>query len=140
EAPERSPEDMSKVEGVVKDHSDQELARLGKKYGVDESKYDFAKRDEKRHRVERDDFVNDLLSKMPEKDIDNIARLAGEFDNKDATTWTSAERSNLSRAQRARAIMQEHTGGPKTVGGGTSGKADKAKKLPTGDELIKKYG
>jgi hypothetical protein len=117
-APERSPEDMSKVEAVVKDHSDQELARLGKKYGVDESEYDFSKRDAKRHRIERDDFVNDLLSKMPEKDIDNIARLAGEFDNKDATTWTSAERNNQSRAQRARAIMQEHEGGPKTVAGG----------------------
>jgi hypothetical protein len=115
---ERSPEDVSKIEGVLKDHTDQELARLGKKYGVDESQYDFSKRDDHRHRVERDDFVNDVLSAMPDKDKDNVARLANNFDSKDESTWTQAERNNLSRAQRARAIMQEHEGGPKGVAGG----------------------
>lgn len=117
---ESTPEDMSKVEQTIKDHTDQDLVRLGKKYGVDESEYDFSKRDEKRHRVERDDFVNDVLSKMPKADIDNIAKLSDEFDSKDESTWTSAERNALSKAQRARAIMQEHEGGgPKTVSGGT---------------------
>jgi hypothetical protein len=117
---EGSPEDVSKVEEVLKDHTDQELARLGKKYGVDESEYDFAKRDDNRHRVERDDFVNDVLSKMPKEDIDNISRLSDEFRKKDTTIWSEAERNALSKAQRSRAIMQEHEGGPKSVAGGTS--------------------
>lgn len=117
-AAEQSPEDLAKVEEVVKNHTDQELARLGKKYSIDEDKYDFSKRDERRHRIERDQFVKDILAKMPEKDIANISRLADAFDNKDDTTWTEAERSNLSRAQRSRAIMQEHSGGPESVAGG----------------------
>jgi hypothetical protein len=113
-----TPEEMTKAEQVVSQHTDQDLIRLGKKYGVDAEDYDFAKRDDNRHRVERDDFVNDVLSKMPTKDITNVARLLDEFNNKDSDTWTEAERTNLSKAQRARAIMQEHEGGPKTVAGG----------------------
>jgi hypothetical protein len=113
-----SPEDMTKAEQVVTQHTDQELARLGKKYGVDEADYDFSKRDDHRHRVERDDFVNEVLSKMPQKDISNVARLSDEYNKKDTTLWTEAERSGMSKAQRARAIMQEHEGGPKTVAGG----------------------
>jgi hypothetical protein len=115
---EHTPEEMTKVEQVVSQHTDQELARLGKKYGIDEKDYDFSKRDEKRHRVERDDFVNAILSKMPAKDVSNIARLSDEFNDKDSTLWSEAERSGLSKAQRSRAIMQEHEG-LKTVSGGS---------------------
>ena len=88
---------LCKVEQVITQHTDQELARLWKKYGVDEADYDFSKRDEKRHRVERDDFVNEVLSKMPQKDISNIARLSDEFNKKDTTLWSEAERNSLSK-------------------------------------------
>ena len=125
EAPkETSPEDMTKTEQVVSQHTDQELMRLGRKYGLDDSKYDFAKRDENRHRVERDDFVNELLSKMPPEDVSNIARLSDEFNKKDSTLWSEAERNALSKAQRSRAIMQEHEGGPKKVAGGAPEEAE----------------
>jgi hypothetical protein len=119
EAPEgRTPEQLTKVTDVIKDHSDQDLARLGKKYGVDDKDYDFSARDEKRHRVERDRFVKDVLAKMPDKDVDNISRLSDEWQNKNSELWTEAERTPASKAQRSRAIMQEHEGGPKDVAGG----------------------
>lgn len=115
---EYTPEHESKVEQVLSQHTDQDLIRQAKKAGIDADKYDFAKRNENRHRVERDQLVKDLLSKMPEKDKANVARLSDDFDNKDSSTWTEAERNALSKAQRARAIMQEHEGGPKTIAGG----------------------
>ena len=114
----RSPEDETRIQDVIKDHSDQELARLGTKYGLDESKYDFSARDENRHRVERDQFVKDLMEKMPDEDKDKLAHLTAEFDNKDSKMWSDAERSALNKAQRARAIMQEFRGGAATVAGG----------------------
>jgi hypothetical protein len=115
----RTPEQLTKVTDVIKDHSDQDLARLGKKYGVDDKDYDFSARDEKRHRVERDQYVKDVLAKMPDKDLDNISRLSDEWQNKNSTLWSEAERTPASKAQRSRAIMQEHEGGPKEVAGGT---------------------
>jgi len=113
-----NPEHESKAEQVLSQHSDQDLIRFAKKSGIDADKYDFAVRDENRHRVERDQLVKDLLAKLPDADKSNIARLSDEFNKKDSTLWSEAERSNLSKAQRSRAIMQEHEGGPKPVGGG----------------------
>jgi predicted GNAT family acetyltransferase len=113
-----TPEDSSKVEQVLSQHSDQDLLRIARKNGIDTDKYDLAKRDENRHRVDRDQLVKDTLAALPEADKTNIARLSDEFNKKDTTLWTEAERSNLSKAQRARAIMQEHEGGAKAVAGG----------------------
>ena len=118
EKTEVSPEDVSKVKRLIADHTDQELLREAQRRGIDESQYDLSKRDERRHRVDRDRLVNDITDKIPDDEKSKLAGLADKFDSKDDTTWTDAEKSNLSRAGRARAIMQEHQGGPKTVSGG----------------------
>jgi Protein of unknown function (DUF3293) len=125
---EYTPEHETKVEQVITQHSDQDLLRLAKKHGIDTDKYDFAARDEHRHRVERDQLVKDLLAKLPEDDKTNISRLSDEFNKKDTTLWTEAERNSLSKAQRSRAIMQEHESGPKTVAGGAPEGAEVAVK------------
>lgn len=116
---ERSPEDLSKIERFLSDHTDQELIREAKRKGLDESQYDFNKREgENRHRIEREKLVKDIVQKMPEEEKDKAVKFSDAFDNKDDSTWTQAERSNLSRAGRARAIRQEMEGGPKPISGG----------------------
>lgn len=120
EKTERTPEDLSKIKKLMADHTDQELLREAKRRGIDESQYDLSKREgPNRHRVDRDKLVNDLVDKIPEDEKDKLVNLSDKFDSKDDSTWTNAEKSNLNRAQRARAIMQEHTGGPKEVSGGS---------------------
>lgn len=116
---ERTPEDLSKVKKLMADHTDQELLREAQRRGIDESQYDLSKREgTSRHRVDRDRLVNDLVDKIPEDEKDKLVDLSDKFDNKDDATWTEAEKSGMNRASRARAIMQEHTGGPKSVAGG----------------------
>jgi predicted GNAT family acetyltransferase len=124
--PDYTPEHETKAEQVLSQHSDQDLIRYARQAGIDTDGYDFAKRDANRHRVERDRLVKDLLDKLPVEDKTNLARLLDEFNSKDTTLWTEAERSNLSKAQRSRAIMQEHEGGPKPISGGSQG-ADEPK-------------
>lgn len=116
---ESNPEHDSKAEQVISQHSDQDLLRFAQKSGINTEGYDFAKRDDNRHRVDRNRLVKDLLAKLPAEAKTNIARLSDKFNDKDSTLWTEAERSNLSKAQRSRAIMQEHEGGTKSVAGGT---------------------
>jgi hypothetical protein len=128
-----SPEDVTKVQDVISQHTDQDLLRLAKKNGIDTDKYDLSKRDEKRHRVERDQMVKDILAKLPDVDKTNIARLSDEFGKKDSNIWTEAERSSLSKAQRARAIMQEHEGGAKAVAGGAPDEHEAAVKAGGGE-------
>jgi hypothetical protein len=77
-----TPEDSSKVEQVLSQHSDQDLLRIARKNGIDTDKYDLAKRDENRHRVDRDQLVKDTLAALPEADKTNIARLSDEFNKK----------------------------------------------------------
>jgi hypothetical protein len=128
-----SPEHETKVEQVLSQHSDQDLIRFAKKSGIDTDKYDFAKRDEKRHRVERDQLVKDLLGKLPEEDKSNISRLSDEFNKKDSTLWSEAERNALSKAQRSRAIIQEHEGGAANVAGGAPNEHEAAVKEGGGE-------
>jgi hypothetical protein len=128
-----SPEDVTKVQDVISQHTDQDLLRLAKKNGIDTDKYDLSKRDEKRHRVERDQMVKDILAKLPDVDKTNIARLSDEFGKKDSNIWTEAERSSLSKAQRTRAIMQEHEGGAKAVAGGAPDEHEAAVKAGGGE-------
>lgn len=99
-----SEEDVQSARNILKDHTEQQLIKAGKEYGVDHSDYDFAKRDERRHRVDRDRFVNDVVSKMPDEAIQKLVKAEGDFNDEDSPLFSEAERSSSSKAARAKAI------------------------------------
>jgi hypothetical protein len=109
---ERSPEDLTKVDTVVKELPNQDLIRHGSRFGVDESKYDFSKREATReggskHPVEREAHANATVDALPEALKNHIVDAANAWDAKDTSVFDQASRSGVSRAERARAIMQE---------------------------------
>src|SRR5271157_5989367 len=108
----RSPEDLTKVDTVVKELPNQDLIRHGARFGVDESKYDFSKREAIReggskHPIEREAHANATVNALPEALKNQIVDAANAWDAKDTSVFDQASRSNASRAERARAIMNE---------------------------------
>ncbi len=105
----RTPEDLTKVDTVVKELPNQDLIRHGGRFGVDESKYDFSKREATReggskHPVEREAHANATVNALPEALKNHIVDAADAWDAKDPSVFDQASRSNASRAERARAI------------------------------------
>ena len=112
EVAERSPEDLSKVDTVIKELPNQDLIRHGSRFGVDETKYDFSKRVALReggskHPVEREAHANATLSALPEDLKNHIVDAANDWDAKNPKVFDPASYTNASRAERARAIMNE---------------------------------
>jgi hypothetical protein len=102
-----SPEDLKSVENIVKDHGEQNLIKAGKEYDVDHDDYDFSKRDENRHRVERDQYSKDVAGKVPAEMVQKIIAAEKAFDDTADPMFTDAERSSSSRAARAKAIWDK---------------------------------
>lgn len=100
------------VENIIKDHGEQNLIKAGKEYEVNHEDYDFAKRDENRHRVDRDRFAKDVAAKVPEPMVQKLLKAEQAFDDADDPMFTDAERSSASRSTRAKAIWDAaHEGG-----------------------------
>jgi hypothetical protein len=114
-----NPENRTRTEEVVSQHTDQDLIKLGDKLGLKHDQYDFSRRDSHRHRVDRDQYVKDVIAKMPQSKIDDIAAKAAKYDKSEQENnefpFEEASRSSLSKAERARAIMKAHEAG-ETVG------------------------
>jgi hypothetical protein len=102
-----TPEDTATVNNVIKDLGEQDIIKAGKKYDVDHEQYDFKKRDEGRHRVERDQYAKELTNTIPDDMKAKLVKAAQEFDDEDSSTFTDAERSSASRANRAKAIWDK---------------------------------
>ncbi len=108
----RSPEDLSKVDRAVFQLSNKELRSLGNRFGLDESKYDFSKREATReggtkHAVERDQFSKDLQAKLPADLVNHIVDAADAWDAKDTNVFDPASMNSKFGADRSQAIMQE---------------------------------
>jgi hypothetical protein len=114
-----APEDVTAVNNIVKDLGEQDIIKAGRKYDVDHEDYDFKKRDENRHRVERDQYAKDLTETIPDEMKQRLIKAADAFDDSSDQTFTDAERSNDSRAQRAKAIWDMAHTEWKPVSGGS---------------------
>jgi hypothetical protein len=105
---ERSPEDLSKVDRAVFQLTNQELLRLGRRFGLDESKYDFSKREGvNRHTVDRDLFSKHTQAKLPANLVNHIVDAANAWDSKDTNVFDPASMNSKFGADRSRAIMGE---------------------------------
>lgn len=115
-----SPEDETAVNNVIKDLSEQDIIKAGKKYEVDHEDYDFKKRDENRHRVDRDRYAKDVTADIPDDMKQKLVKAAQAFDDADDTMFSDADRSSASRASRAKAIWDKaHEADIKPVSGGS---------------------
>jgi hypothetical protein len=108
----RSPEDLAKVDRAVAELPNQDLQRLGTRFGLDESKYDFSKREATReggskHPIEREKFSKDTQEKLPEALKNHIVDAAKAFDEKNPDVFSPQDLSASGNAARARAIMAE---------------------------------
>jgi hypothetical protein len=102
-----SPDDGTlTARNILKDQTDQALTKAGAKYGVDHEAYDFSKRDENRHRVERDQYVKDVVAKMPDAAVQKLVQAGQAFDDADSPLFSDADRSGASKAGRAKAIWE----------------------------------
>jgi len=100
------------VDRAVFQLTNQELLRLGARFGLDESKYDFSKREATReggtkHAVERDQFSKDLQAKLPADLVNEIVDAANAWDAKDTNVFDPASMSSKFGADRSRAIIAE---------------------------------
>jgi hypothetical protein len=108
ETKERTPEDLSKVDRAVFQLTNQELLRLGNRFGMKEADYDFSKREGvNRHAVEREKFSKDLQAKIPEALRNHIADVTNAWDAKDKNVFGDQDMSSTFGAERSRAIMAE---------------------------------
>jgi len=108
----RSPEDLAKVDRAVAELPNQDLQRLGTRFGLDESKYDFSKREATReggskHPIEREKFSKDTQEKLPEALKNHIVDAAKAFDEKNPDVFSPQDLSASGNAARARAVMAE---------------------------------
>jgi hypothetical protein len=108
----RSPEDLAKVDRAVAELPNQDLQRLGTRFGLDESKYDFSKREATReggskHPIEREKFSKDTQEKLPEALKNHIVDAAKAFDEKNPDVFSPQDLSSSGNAARARAILTE---------------------------------
>jgi len=122
------------VEQKVNELSDENLRTLAKAHGLNPDEYDFKARDERRHRVERDQLAKDITEQMGEDEKINLGRAAeatekqGLFQGADTSAKGRAERA-AKMFPRLRGPVDEF-GNPKVAGGapdtvGTKEAADK---------------
>jgi len=108
----RSPEDTGKAEGVVYQLPNQDLQRLGTRFGLDESRYDFTKREAVReggskHTVDRDRFHKDLMAKLPDAFVDKLVEAEAAWDKANPQTFDAPARSSKFWADRSRTIVKD---------------------------------
>jgi hypothetical protein len=109
------------VEQKVSELSDENLKKLAKAHGLNPDEYDFKARDERRHRVERDQLAKDITAQMGEDEKINIGRAAENterepgFASRDTTAQSKAERA-AKVFPRLRGPVDEF-GNPKVSGG-----------------------
>ena len=122
------------VEQKVNELSDENLRKLAKAHGLNPDEYDFNARDERRHRVERDQLSKDITAQLGEDEKINLGR-AAEATEKQGT-FAGADVSAKGRAARAEKMFPrlrgpvDQFGNPKVSGGapetvGTKEAADK---------------
>ena len=138
-----SPEDLSVVEDMLKDHTDQDLLREARRQGIDVDKYDLSKREGAgRHRVDRNRLIKDLSAKLPDTDVSTLVELSKKMaDPADESIWEKSEKAGMSKSQKARAIAQEldkARGGKANAASGVKGGAPDNPNISDTRESIKK--
>jgi Protein of unknown function (DUF3293) len=122
------------VQQKVSELSDDNLRKLAKAHGLNPDEYDFKARDERRHRVERDQLAKDITAQMGEDEKINLGS-AAESTEKEGL-FGGADTSAKGRASRAEKMFPrlrgpvDDYGNPKVSGGapdtvGTKEAADK---------------
>lgn len=117
EKPNRS-EAAQTAEGPVAEQvgnlRDAKLKELAKAHGIDPENYDFKLRDDNRHRVDRNNLVQDVVAKMSDDEVQNLAR------NVERSGPDTAHKAIADRAEsifpRLRGPVDEF-GNPKVSGG-----------------------
>lgn len=114
---EEAQEAEGKVSEQVSNLRDAKLKELAKAHGLNPDDYDLKLRDEKRHRTDRTRMVNDIVAKMGDDEVQNIARNAER---------TGPEASGKSVADKAEALFPRLRGpvdefGNPAVSGGSQG-------------------
>jgi hypothetical protein len=139
------------VQQKISELSDDNLRKLAKAHGLEPNEYDFNKRDERRHRIERDQLANEITQQLNEDEKINIGRAAEQaerepgFENRDRSAKANAERA-AKLFPRLRVAVDQF-GNPKVSGGSPTAAAAPAKvenraterridegKSPTGEE------
>jgi hypothetical protein len=109
------------VEQKVSELSDENLKKLAKAHGLNPDEYDFKARDERRHRVERDQLAKDITAQLGDDEKINLGR-AAEATEKQGT-FAGADVSAKGRAARAEKVFPrlrgpvDEYGNPKASGG-----------------------
>ena len=92
------------VEQKVNELSDENLKKLAKAHGLNPDEYDFNARDERRHRVERDQLAKDIVAQMGEDEKINIGRAAESAERREPG-FASRDTTAQSKAARAEKIF-----------------------------------
>ena len=122
------------VEQKVNELSDANLRKLAQAHGLEPNEYDLNARDERRHRVERDQLAKDIVQQMGEDEKINLGRAAASAEKEGL--FQGADTSAKGRAARAEKMFPrlrgpvDENGNPKVSGGapetvGTKEAADK---------------
>ena len=112
------------VEQRVSELSDENLKKLAQAHGLNPDEYDFKARDDRRHRVERDQLAKDVVDQMGDDEKINLGRAAENltkepgFDNKDQSSKGRADRA-AKLFPRLRGPVDEF--GNSTASGGSQG-------------------
>jgi hypothetical protein len=109
---EYSPEDLDKLDKTVAQLPNSDLQSLGKRLGLDESKYDFSKREAVReggskHAVDRDRFTKDTQEKLPGALRDHIIDATNDWEKANPQTFESPARNSKFWADRSNAIISD---------------------------------
>src|SRR5208337_2449394 len=124
------------VQQKVNELSDEKLRVLAKSHGLNPDEYDFNVRDERRHRVERDQLAKDITDQMGEDEKINLGRAAASAEKEG--TFAGADISAKGRAARAEKMFPrlrgpvDEFGNPKVSGGSPD---TEETKRPTGFSL-----
>ena len=107
---EYSPEDETKVKKTITELPNADLQSLGKRLGLDESKYDFSKREAVReggskHPVDRIRWIDDL--KLPDELKNHIVDAENDWNAANPQTFESPARSSKFWADRSKAIVND---------------------------------
>lgn len=120
------------VEQKVNELSDENLKKLAKAHGLNPDEYDFKARDERRHRVERDQLAKDITEQLGDDEKINLGRAAEQaekepgFANRDQSSKARADRAEK-MFPRLRGPVDEY-GNPK-ISGGSQGADEEAERL-----------
>ena len=109
------------VQQKVGELSDANLKQLAKAHGLNPDEYDFNARDERRHRIERDQLAKDITAEMGEDEKINLGRAADATEKQGL--FQGADTSAKGRAARAEKMFPrlrgpvDEAGNPKVSGG-----------------------